>query len=240
MKCECGHEFDHESVAEYKHRLLCGDCTDGNCITILMDGELAGCVLTDPPYGQSQKGVINDEPEKLDRIINDAIMNIPVENGAGIFFQSPRTFPVLLDHARNNGWLFERMLWLYKTAQCVYPWRGWLLTSESIIVLSRGNPGWKDKKPYSHDCYQVSEVSGELGADCGWHGSVKPISVVTDLLSRISGDVYDPFLGSGTTLIACEQLGRRCRAVEISPGYVAVALQRWADATGKEPKLMTS
>jgi ParB-like chromosome segregation protein Spo0J len=43
---------------------------------------------------------------------------------------------------------------------------------------------------------------------------------------------------SGTTLIACEQLGRKCRAIEISPAYVAVALQRWADATGKTPKLV--
>jgi len=48
--------------------------------------------------------------------------------------------------------------------------------------------------------------------------------------------VYDPFLGSGTTLIACDNLNRRCRAVEISPGYVAVALQRWADLTGRDPE----
>jgi DNA modification methylase len=50
--------------------------------------------------------------------------------------------------------------------------------------------------------------------------------------------VYEPFSGSGTTIIACEQLGRKCRAIEISPAYVAVALQRWADATSKTPKLV--
>jgi DNA modification methylase len=50
--------------------------------------------------------------------------------------------------------------------------------------------------------------------------------------------VYEPFSGSGTTLIACEQLGRKCRAIEIHPPYVAVALQRWADATGKTPVLI--
>jgi DNA modification methylase len=48
--------------------------------------------------------------------------------------------------------------------------------------------------------------------------------------------VYEPFSGSGTTIIACEQLGRKARAIEISPNYVAVALQRWSDATGKAPK----
>lgn len=52
------------------------------------------------------------------------------------------------------------------------------------------------------------------------------------------GDVYDPFLGSGTTLIACENLGRRCRAVEIAPGYVAVALERWHVHTGQMPVLL--
>jgi len=50
--------------------------------------------------------------------------------------------------------------------------------------------------------------------------------------------VYEPFNGSGTTLIACEALHRKCRAVEISPAYVAVALQRWADMTGKTPELI--
>ena len=51
--------------------------------------------------------------------------------------------------------------------------------------------------------------------------------------------VYDPFLGSGTTLIACENLGRKCRAIELAPEYVAVSIERWHEATGKEPKLIS-
>ena len=50
--------------------------------------------------------------------------------------------------------------------------------------------------------------------------------------------IYEPFCGTGTTLVACENLGRRCRAVEISPAYVAVALERWATLTGKTPVLL--
>ena len=50
--------------------------------------------------------------------------------------------------------------------------------------------------------------------------------------------VFDGFLGSGTTLIACERLGRKCRAVEVEAKYVAVALQRWADMTGGTPELV--
>ena len=81
-----------------------------------------------------------------------------------------------------------------------------------------------------------------MSPDSGWHGSVKPLDVVSDLIKRVSpkdGILYEPFSGSGTTLIACENLGRKCRAIEISPGYVAVALQRWADHTGKVPVLIT-
>jgi len=55
----------------------------------------------------------------------------------------------------------------------------------------------------------------------------------------LAGEViYEPFSGSGTTIIACENLGRRCRAVEISPAYVAVALQRFYDHCGKLPVLL--
>jgi len=133
------------------------------------------------------------------------------------------------------------MLWLYKAAQETFPWRGWLLTSEAILATSVGAGQWQDVHPYSHDCYYKSEVSGELAPDSGWHGSVKPMDVVQDILSRISASgsvVFDGFLGSGTTLIACERLGRKFRAIEIAPKYCAVALQRWANMTGQPPVLL--
>jgi len=74
------------------------------------------------------------------------------------------------------------------------------------------------------------------------HVVPKPLSVWIKLMERCSNKnthvVYEPFNGSGTTLIACENLSRKCRAIEISPAYVAVALQRWADLTGKTPELI--
>jgi site-specific DNA-methyltransferase (adenine-specific) len=77
----------------------------------------------------------------------------------------------------------------------------------------------------------------------GEHAAPFPVSLPTFFINAFSDDsdiIYEPFSGSGTTIIACEQLGRKCRAVEISPAYVAVALQRWADATGKTPVLLTN
>jgi DNA modification methylase len=66
----------------------------------------------------------------------------------------------------------------------------------------------------------------------------KPVGLIEKIISKTDGIIVDYFLGSGTTLIACERLGRKCRAVEIEPKYVAVTLQRWADATGREPELI--
>jgi DNA modification methylase len=69
------------------------------------------------------------------------------------------------------------------------------------------------------------------------HSTQKPVECMArPIRNHDSEFVYEPFSGSGTTIIACEQLGRKARAIEISPAYVAVAIQRWADATGKTPR----
>jgi DNA modification methylase len=73
------------------------------------------------------------------------------------------------------------------------------------------------------------------------HPTMKPIELIEIMLgnnSEIGDVVLEPFNGSGSTLIACERLNRKCRAVEISPAYVAVAIQRWVDVTGGEPILI--
>jgi DNA modification methylase len=68
------------------------------------------------------------------------------------------------------------------------------------------------------------------------HSTQKPIECMArPIRNHESEFVFEPFSGSGTTIIACEQLGRKCRAIELNPAYVAVAIQRWADATGKTP-----
>jgi len=130
------------------------------------------------------------------------------------------------------------MLWLHKDAQCTYPWRGWILTSESILVSSVGKPQWQDVRPYVHDCYRIAEVSHELKDTEGWHGSVKPLKVVADLMQRIAAlgaCIFDPFLGSGTTMIAAEQLKRRCFGIEIEPRYVDVCCRRYMNQAGNSP-----
>lgn len=218
------------------HRLLCGDSTLEKDVKSVMNGECAACVLTDPPYGLNQPGVPHDEPDGLSELVAGAVACLPCENSIVVAFQSTRTFPLWLDAVRAQGHEFQRMLWLYKEAQCTFPWRGWILTSESILVSTIGRASWKEIKPYAHDCYKISEVSGELDPHIGWHGAVKPNAILQDILQRTSSAedcCYDGFLGSGSTLIAAEKTQRRCYGLEISPVYCDVILRRWQDYTGQ-------
>lgn len=235
-------EIPSLSVPGKAHRVMCGDSTDEGDVGRLMGGERAGAVVTDPPYGQNQEGVPGDEPEHLNALIRGVVPLFPLDEGIVVAFQSPRTFPVWLDVIREYGFHLERALWLYKEAQEAFPWRGWILKSEMILVASIGNGRWNEHKPYAHDCYKVSEVSFRtegVGA-VQPHGSIKPITVVSDIVSRVSppsGGVFDGLCGSGTTLVACEQTGRIGFGMEIEPKYVSVSLERLAGMSLK-PRLV--
>jgi DNA modification methylase len=87
---------------------------------------------------------------------------------------------------------------------------------------------WRIAKPTNNERQHLTEKPVEL-PERAMGNSCPP-----------NGIVWDPFLGSGTTLIACERLCRRCRAIEISPAYCAVSIQRWVDMTGGEPELINA
>lgn len=218
-----------------EHRLICGDCTDAAVVARVMGGEKAQACVTDPPYGINREGVANDDPEGLRALFDGCLAAMPITDGVLIAFQSPRLFPVWLDATRDAIWAFERALWFYDETDVTFPWRGWLMTSQIALVSSIGKAAWNKSAPYHHDCYIVKTAGKQ--DDSGGHTTAKPLDVVEDLAAHTTGLVFEPFSGSGTTLIACERLGRRCRAVEISPGYVAVALERWATMTGRTPVL---
>jgi hypothetical protein len=226
------------------HRIACGDCGDVNLVSRLMGGRLADAVVTDPPYGISQPGVPNDEPEKLAGLLEGMIRTLPVAGAAIAVFQSTRTFTTYLDVAREAGHVFERMLWMYKRGGGAFPWHGWIMVSEAILIFTTGNASFNEVKPYSHDCYLVDQVwDKELAEVGGWHGSAKPLAVVADVVTRVSPPqslVYDGFLGSGTTLIACEKTERVCYGVEYTPSYCDVIIARWEKVTGKQAKLVSS
>jgi DNA modification methylase len=142
-------------------------------------------------------------------------------------------------------------------------WKYLIIWNKDLMVIGRGNYHWKHepclymirkgcKTNWQGDRKQAtvwdiptihSFARGHNSDEWGLvgHGNQKPIECMLRPIKNNSatGDlIYDPFLGSGTTLIACEQLNRRCRGIEIDPGYAAVTLQRFLDLTSIQPELI--
>tara|TARA_R110000824_G_scaffold86945_2_gene214731 strand:+ start:1612 stop:2835 length:1224 start_codon:yes stop_codon:yes gene_type:complete len=236
------------------HRLLCGDATVAEDVERLMAGEEAALVFTDPPYGvdiqecdmvqaevrgrrKDGKGVPNDDltGDALVALLQRAFARAyeTSEPGSnwyvcappGVDYRHPLNILAGLGVARHGiVWVKDRFVmgradYHYRHENIIY---GWKPGAAHHAVPTRDQDSvWEFKRPGR---------SPE-------HPTMKPEALVEYAIaqSSVSGViVYDPFLGSGTTLIAAERLGRRCYGMEIEPKYVDVAVKRWEDFTGKE------
>lgn len=197
----------------------------GDCLEILpkMKNECIDMVVTDPPYGFGRFKTDNKDFIVLIKKAFKEIKRILKQGHYAFVFSGTGS---IIDVANVIDLDFQRLLWMYKPNDETYPWRGWLLKSEAILVFTKGKSiPLEERKPYRHDCYVHTGV-GKEGVE--GHPTVKPLSVVSDLVSRCKerGVVFDPFLGSGTTMIACKKLNRSCIGIEIEPKYVKIAKER--------------
>jgi DNA modification methylase len=239
-----------------EHRLICGDCTDKAVVDRVMGGEKADCMWTDPPYGVDYVGktkdalvIENDGGAGLPSLLEGAftVATDALIGGAPFYVAHPAGARqlVFLKAIDSLGWnIHEQLVWVKDSM--VLGHSDYHYKHEPIIygfTPGEGRPG-RGKHEGSHwygDNSQVSVFEIPRPKRSAEHPTMKPPELVEAQLVNSTlrgGIVYEPFSGSGTTLIACERLGRKCRAVEISPAYVAVALQRWADMTGREPVLV--
>ena len=232
-----------------EHRLICGDCTDRAVVDRVMDVQ-PEIMVTDPPYGvEYDADWRNHALRSNGKPIGGRAIG-KVENDDRADWQEAYDLftggVAYVWHAGNKAHIVAESLiasGFEVIAQIIW--------AKNNIVISRGNyhpkhePCWyvvRDgfKREFTEDRTQctVWEIDKPQKSDTG-HSTQKPVECMERPIRNHSFDViYDPFLGSGTTLIACERLGRKCRAVEISPAYVAVAIQRWVDVTGGEPVLL--
>lgn len=213
-----------------EHRLICGDCTDKAVVDRLMGGEKADMVFTDPPYGveyESEKGVVTND----DRFDWSDAYNL-FSGDVAYVWHGERTSLDVGINLRSCGFeIRSRIVWV-----------------KPSLTMGRGHYHFQHEGAwYAVKTGAVSHWCGDHKQSTVWnidrenhqHPTVKPIECMERPIKNHESEfVYDPFLGSGTTLIACERLGRKCRAVEISEGYVGVALQRYYDMTGVSPVLM--
>jgi DNA modification methylase len=221
--------------------VLCGDSTKAQDVARLMNGSKAQMVFTDPPYGMSYKGttfgkqgIQNDTETEFEEVVSSAITLVFqfLENGVvAVCFGSSRLDALF---RACTGMRFHRLLTIYKPNRMAHPWHGWIMTQEHILLFSHGEPQFNDTQ-HCHDVYTFDySERPDRNID---HPTVKPLSIVSDVVCKCSKQtnlIYDPFLGSGTTLIAAEQLNRKCYGMEISPAYCDVIVQRWENLTGKK------
>ena len=184
----------------------------GDCREILPGIGPVDLVLTDPPYGVGMQAFQDDFS-----IVPAALEACPSSLLAS--FISPRRIVELANAL--TSWNFGRLLWMDKSADIAYPWRGWCMNGEAIMIFSRKGAVWPEPVQCSTDCYRVGpwERAG--------HPNGKPISVIKDIIGKIGGPlIIDPFMGSGTTLRAAKDLGRHAIGIEIEERYCEIAARR--------------
>jgi DNA modification methylase len=225
-----------------EHRLLCGDSTDPANVARLLDGAVPFLMVTDPPYG------VDYEPEWRNQAgLSDSKSTGKVRNDDRVdWTEAYRLFPGDVAYVWHAGRFAGDLA--ANLAKAEFDIRAQIIWRKQRFAISRGHYHWQHEPCwYSVRRGRTSKWVGDRSQSTVWdisnqiedrteHGTQKPIECMARPIQNHGGKtdaVYDPFLGSGTTLMACEQLGRRCFGMELDPRYCDVIVARWEKATGK-------
>lgn len=223
-----------------KHRLMCGDSTSIDAVDVLMAGDKADVLFTDPPYG------INFKPQRgtHDIILNDNLDGAEFDEfldgvfGAALASMKPDTYAFVW-----TGWskigAFERSLEKFFKIQAMHIWVknnfgiGYYSRPkhEPFYLCLNGKPVYPSTAPA--DVWDFARVHKTI------HSREKPVGLIENILDTYhkNSTVLDLFGGSGSTLIACEKSNRQSRLMELDPKYCDVIVKRWQEYTGKNAKL---
>lgn len=226
------------------HRLLCGDSTSTSDVERALGGRTPFIMVTDPPYGVSYDPEWRHESGLNDSERTGKVANDDRADWTAAYALFPGSVAYVWHAGRFAGLVASNL------ASCGFEVRVQIIWAKPRFAISRGHYHWQ------HEPCWYAVKKGEASKWCGdrkqstvWeiaqrddsgetkHGTQKPIECMGRPISNHGtreDDVYEPFAGSGTTLLACERLHRRCCAVEIEPGYVDVIVERWQRATGKQ------
>lgn len=219
-----------------RHRLMCGDSTSIDAVEKLMGGQMADMVFTDPPYGYNYQSNMREKSKKFDVLENDdKILD---------FFPNIRIVC--------NGFVFICTTW--KVLDKWIPLFKKYYDLTNMIIWDKGGGGIGDLKHTFLTDYEVilcsnsgKEIKGKRigsvwnipkdSANDYAHPTQKPVKLPATAIENTTNAediVLDLFGGSGSTLIACEQLNRTCYMMELDPKYCDVIIKRWESLTGEK------
>jgi DNA modification methylase len=227
------------------HRVLCGDATNPEAVARLLDGRKPFLMVTDPPYGvdydpkwRAEAGV-NKNRSKMGEVSNDHRADW---REAWELFKGPVAY---VWHAGRYASTVQASL-----EAAGFQIRSQIIWAKDRFALSRGHYHWQHEPcwyavrtnaSWNGDRSQSTLWSIKSREDAGHgHGTQKPVECMRRpiLNHTVAGaSVYDPFLGSGSTLVAAELTGRACYGLEIDPRYCDVIIERWEKLTGKQATL---
>jgi DNA modification methylase len=235
-----------------QHRLMCGDSTDETNVERMMDGGLAQLVVTDPPYGVDYDGTLlssgtfyGEGQRKAERLVGDIgisvygaifdILHRITDDKAAVFvfFAGAVGLPIYSAVDASQWEIRALIIWAKNHAQFGSMGSQYKTKHEPILYLFK-----KGRSTRWHGANNETTVwEYDRASRNEFHITQKPVDLFERPLSNHTekGDiVFDGFVGSGTTIIAAERLGRRCYAMEIEPRYCDVAIKRWEDYTGQK------
>lgn len=245
------------------HTVFCGDATDIVAYDRLMDARMAQMVITDPPYNVPIRGNVSGlgktkhgEFVRASGEMSDAeyetfliaficnLVGFSIEGSVHYLFIDWRHVGVLERVCRQYyGEQLNLCVWVKSNGGMGSMYRS---RHELVLVFKKGHTPHINNVQlgrYGRNRTNVWEYDGcstgtkERRADLALHPTVKPAEMIADAIkdaSKPRGLILDPFLGAGTTLIACEMTGRVCAGLELDPRYVDVAIRRWEAYTGGE------
>jgi DNA modification methylase len=229
-----------------RHRLMCGDSTSADDVDRLLAGVRPHLMVTDPPYGVEYDPAWRNEAlsgQKTKR--TGMVLNDDRADWREAWTLFPGDVAYVWHGALHAATVAESLV------ACGFDIRSQIIWAKERLVLSRGHYHWmhepcwyavKGKAHWSGDRKQVTIWNiPSKGQDTDTtHGTQKPVECMKRPMENNSSSgqaVYEPFSGSGTSIIAAEITGRACLAMELNPAYVDVAVKRWEDFTGEKAVL---
>ena len=234
-----------------RHRLVCGDSTDAAVVAIALNGVAPHLMVTDPPYGVDYDPAWRNRAGLSATARTGKVLNDDRADWREAWALFPGEVAYVWHGALHATTVAESL------TSSGFEIRSQIIWAKERLVMGRGHYHWQHE-PCWYAVRGTGHWSGDRKQTTLWqiptrasaaggqqdaatvHGTQKPVECMRRPIVNNSSPgqaVYEPFSGSGTMLIAAEMEGRACHAIELSPGYVDVAIQRWQAFTGLEARL---